>query len=77
MHLCAIPISDPPFSAIVSVSFDDDADTLYVSKPTMGVPAGADDTILDQLWPAINRGMVRHGGLRHAPIVFGDRHFQT
>jgi hypothetical protein len=76
MHLCAIPIADPPFSAIVVVTFDDDNDTLYVSKPNMMVPQGADDTVPDQLWSAINRGMSSHDELRDADIVFGDRHFQ-
>ncbi|MFT3694009.1 MAG: hypothetical protein QM831_12770 [Kofleriaceae bacterium] len=77
MCLCAKPGSIPPFSAIIEVSFDDDDDTLYVSKPEVSVPTGADYSIPEQLWPAINRGLSRHPKMPGAPIVFGDDHFDA
>lgn len=73
MYLCVIPLADPPFSVIVRVPFDDDGDELVVGNPTMMVPEGSNDTLPDELWPAINRGMSQHDGLRDAPIVFGER----
>ena len=72
MHLCTIPLADPPFSVIVVVEFNDDDDDLRVSQPAMLVPEGATNEALPEtLWKAINRGMSRHDGLRDAPIVFG------